>query len=169
VTEIGPERDETIRVKAPIEVPEIPIGSEVMSALPDPASDDQAVLLNAPFYIGGLNYGDIVRLGSPDDMGIRPIVEVLVASGHVRLIAVTGHHGVHELYDHLMELFPTYALRIEGDGESILSVSVHPDLDPDEVFDAIADWLCDHGHADDDDVAVSPVFETMLGPLSPTW
>jgi hypothetical protein len=159
---------QTIRVRAPIEDPEF--GSECMSAAPDPESADQAVLLNAPFWVEGLNYGDIVRLGPPDQIGLRPIVEVLVPSGHRHVIALTGGYRTDGLYSRLLESFPEYALRIEGHAETMLCVSVHPDLDPDDVVAAMAGWLDDEGAADDEDVALSPVFETRIGPVRwPTW
>jgi hypothetical protein len=136
-----------------------------MHGLPDPASEDQAILVNAPFWIDGLNFGDVVRVGPPDGTGVRPIVEVLVASGHVRVMAVTGRHGIDGVFDALRSAFPHYALKIEGDGTRVLSVSVHPDLDPDDVLDAIAEWLDDHGALDDEDVAFSPPIRTELGPI----
>ncbi len=151
----------TIRVRAPIH--EAGLGTECMSAAPDPKSDDQAVLLNTPFWVDDLNYGDIVKLGPPDDIGLRPIVEVVVASGHRHVLALTGPHPSAGLYQTLIQEFPDHALRIEGHADAMLCVSVHPDFDPEDVSGVIAMWMDEQGL--DDRGIVSPVCETKIGPL----
>jgi hypothetical protein len=153
----------TIRVRAPIH--EAGLGTECMSAAPDPVSEDQAILLNTPFWVDSLNYGDVVKLGRPDDIGLRPITEVVVASGHCHVLALTGEHPTAGLYQVLIQDFPDYALRIEGHADSLLCVSVHPDFDPEEVLEVMALWLDEQGAEDDEDVALSPIFETQVGPL----
>jgi hypothetical protein len=159
------DEDEEIRVRAPVDEPGTRIRSEIMSAAPDPAASDQAVLLNAPFWIDGLNFGDLVRLGPKDDLGVRPIEAVVTPSGHSRVMAALGNHDGNELCEELRCRFPHYALRVEGWDARIICVSVHPDFDPDAVIDAIVDWLDDHDALDDEDVIVSPVIETEVGPI----
>ena len=66
------ERQQTFVVRGHVREPSIG-GSETIHALPDPADPDQAVIQNVPFFVDGLNFGDIVRLGPPDDIGVRPI------------------------------------------------------------------------------------------------
>jgi Domain of unknown function (DUF4265) len=156
---------ETLRVRAPAEA-DLPIKSETMHARPDPADPHQAVLVNAPFYVDWLNYGDLVRVGEEDEAGVRPITEVLTASGHVRVMVVTGGYSIRALNKDLHSRFPAYALRTEGDGDRMLSVSVHPDLDPEKVAEAIVAWLDEQGaEPDDENVALSPILETRLGPV----
>jgi hypothetical protein len=46
----------------------------------------------------------------------------------------------------------------------MLSVSVHPDLDPDEVTDAMAEWLQQH-EISTEDAAISPVMRSQIGPV----
>jgi hypothetical protein len=162
------EHTETIRVNAPVGDPELGILTEVMSAAPDPADPDQAVLLNAPFLVDSLNFGDLVRLGPEDDSGVRPIVEVVTASGHVHLMAATERGDAHLLAAELERTFPGYAIRIEGAYARMLSVSVHPDLDPEEVADTIAAWLAVDPEVDadsEDGLALTPIFETQVGPV----
>jgi hypothetical protein len=155
---------ESIRVNAPVDDPELPILTEVMWAAPDPADPDQAVLLNVPVIVDGLNFGDIVRLGPVDECGVRPIVEVVLASGHVRLGALTEPGEAADLIAELERMFPAYALRIEGHSERLLSISIHPDLDPDEVSAVVEAWL--EADADEDEgLAVGPIIETELGPI----
>jgi hypothetical protein len=156
--------DETIRVKAPVGDPDIPIWTEVMAAAPDPADRNQAVLLNVPFLVDDLNFGDIVRLGAADECGVRPIVEAVVASGHARITAAAEPGEADDLVAELERIFPAYALRIEGHSESLLSISVHPDLDPDEVFDSVEAWLA-AGTEEEERVAIGPIVETELGPV----
>ena len=56
-----------VRVAAPVIELDLPVCREVMTALADPADPDQAVLVNVPFLVDGLNFGDLVRLGEPDE------------------------------------------------------------------------------------------------------
>ena len=151
-----------IRVSAPVDDPDLPILTEVMWAAPDPADPDQAVLLNVPVIVDGLNFGDIVRLGPVDECGVRPIVEVVLASGHVRLGALTEAGEAAGLIAELERMFPPYALRIEGHSEWLLSISVHPDLDPDEVVAVIEAWLGAAADAEEG-LAIGPIVETELG------
>jgi hypothetical protein len=155
---------ERIRVNAPVDDPELPILTEVMWAAPDPADPDQAILVNVPAIVDGINFGDIVRLGPPDDCGIRPIVEVAVASGHVRLAAVTEEDEAPDLIAELERTFPEYALRIERYSENLVGVSIHPDLDPAEVAAVVETWLAED-FADEEGLAMSPIIETELGPV----
>ncbi|MGH2953856.1 MAG: DUF4265 domain-containing protein [Solirubrobacterales bacterium] len=153
---------ESIRVKAPVDDPDIPIWTEVMSADPDPADPDQAVLLNVPFLVDGINFGDIVRLGPAEECGVRPIVEIVLASGHVRISAATEPGEAADLVAELERTFPAYALRIEGHSDQLLSISIHPDLDPEEVFDTVAAWLAADA-VEGEGLAISPIIETELG------
>lgn len=148
-----------IHVRAPISGPEGGIRFESLHALPDPDDLDQAVVRNVPCLVDWLNYGDIVRIGVDDD-GARPILEVVVASGNVHVVLATD--DARGLCDRLDDRFPQYVLRCEG-GMGFLSVSIHPDLDVDEVLDEIGEWL-DNQLADP--AAHSPVFETKLGEVS---
>lgn len=156
---------EDICVKAPVDDPDIPVWSEVMAAAPDPADPDQAVLLNVPFLVDGLNFGDIVRLGAPDELDVRPIVEVVVASGHVRLMAATVPGEAGELIAELERMFPGYALQIEGAESRLLAISVHPDVDPVEVAVVIERWLALDAEDDEESVAISPLIDTEIGPV----
>lgn len=161
------EERETIRVAAPVGDPECPICSEVMHALPDPSDADQAVLVNAPFLVDELNYGDIVRLGPEDEAGIRPVVAAAVASGHVHFLVATEPGDGLELVAELERSLPAYAFRLTRASENLFSVSVHPDLDADAVATAIEAWLgvAQEGADADDDPAVGPLCETAIGPI----
>jgi hypothetical protein len=83
------EEPQTLTVMAPVPHWRI-CTSETMHALPDPAHPDQAVFQNVPFFVDGLNFGDVVRLGPPDELGVRPIEAVVTTNGHVRFLALTG-------------------------------------------------------------------------------
>jgi hypothetical protein len=144
-------QEETIRVSAEIHEPELP-SLEVMHALADPADPDQAVVANVPVLVDGVNYGDLVRLGPEDECGIRPIMEVVVPSGHAHFLAAAEPGEASELVAELERNFPAYALRIEGASDSIVSVSVHPDLDPEDVAATAAAWL----RIDPDDLEEGP-------------
>lgn len=157
---------QTLRIRAPIDEPGSAVTSEVMHAAQDPAAKDQAVVLNTPFWVDGLNFGDIVRVGREDETGVRPIIEVVIASGHCRVMAVTGSYDIRGLDKRLRQSFPEYALRIEGNGDGVLSVSVHPDLEAEEVLDSMDAWLEEQGAHGEEDVALSPVIQTSLGPVS---
>jgi hypothetical protein len=156
---------ETIRVAAAVTDFDIPVCSEVMNALPDPADPDQAVLASVPVLVDEMNFGDIVRLGAEDEDGIRPIEEVVVASGHVHLLAAAEDGGAPELAAELERMFPAYALRLVHASHSVLSVSVHPDVDPAEVSAVIEAWLGADAEPEEG-LAVSSPCETELGPLS---
>lgn len=62
---------ETIRVAVAAVELDLPVCSEVMSAIPDPADPDQAVLVNVPVLVDEINFGDIVRLGDETEGGVR--------------------------------------------------------------------------------------------------
>ena len=141
--------DAAIRVAAPVIDADIPVCSEVMHALPDPSDPDQAVLINVPVMVDGLNYGDIVRLAPEDDFGVRRIVEVVVASGHQHMLAAVEDGEAADLVNELERMFPSWALRVEGASATILSISVHPHLDPDEVGAVIAGWLAEDSDEDE--------------------
>jgi hypothetical protein len=163
-------QNHALRVAAPVGEPDLPIASEVMSALPDPADPDQAVLVSTPVLTDELNYGDIVRLGSPDDLGIRPILGVVVASGHSHFLVATEPGDCEELIIELERLLPAHALRMARAGEDLFSISLHPDVDADTVIAFAADWLGVDAYPEDDELAtapaVGPLCETMPGPLS---
>jgi Domain of unknown function (DUF4265) len=156
---------ETIRVAAPVAELGIPICSEVMYALPDPADPDQAMLSNVPFLVDELNFGDIVRLGEEDESGVRPILEVVTASGHVHMLAATEPDEGFELVAELDRTFPSYALRITEANDHLVSVSVHPDLDPGAVASVIEAWLGANAQDREEGLAIGPACETELGPL----
>src|SRR5829696_5195455 len=88
---------QSLKVFAPISDPPGSLQFEHMHASQDSAVDDQAVLLNAPFWVDWLNFGDLVRVGPPGEGGSRPILEVVVASGHVRVMAIVGRYGTEGL------------------------------------------------------------------------
>jgi len=150
-TELTSTHEETIRVSAPVNEPELP-SLEVMHALADPADHGQAVLVNVPVLVDGINYGDLVRLGSEDECGVRPILEVVVPSGHVHFLAASEPGEVLDLAAELERTHPAYALRMEAASESVLSVSVHPDVDPEDVVVTAAAWL----RVDPDDLEEGP-------------
>lgn len=158
-------RTDHIRVAAPVAELDIPICSEVMNALPDPADPDQAVLASVPFLVDELNYGDIVRLGPEDECGVRPIVEVVVASGHAHVLVATEPGEGYELVAELQRRFPAYALRLTEANDHLLSVSVHPDLDPDEVIAVMEAWLGGDVEDPEEGLAIAPPSETELGRL----
>jgi Domain of unknown function (DUF4265) len=160
---------ETIRVNAPVEDPDVPIWTEVMHAAPDPASPDQAVLVNVPFLVDGLNFGDLVRVGPEDDCGVRPIVEVVVPSGCVHVLVAAPSDRARDVIAELEELFPTWALRIENGNDTLLSMSIHPDLDPDEVIGVVDDLLEEAGDFDpqlEEGPAIGPVCESVVGRIA---
>lgn len=129
------------RIAAPVIENEIPVCTEVMYALPDPAEPDQAVVANVPVLTDSINYGDIVRLGPADELGIRPVTEVVIASGHAHFLAAAAEGEAHELVAEIERRYPAYAIRIACASDSLISVSVHPDLDPERVARTVADWL----------------------------
>lgn len=157
---------DTIRVAAPVVDADIPVCSEVMSALPDPSDPDQAVLVNVPIMVAGLNYGDIVRLAAEDDLGVRRIIEVVVASGHQHVLVAVAEGEAADLVNELERMFPSWALRIEGASATILSVSVHPHLDAGNVGEVIASWLADDEDDPDDTPAMSFPCPSELGRVS---
>jgi hypothetical protein len=153
---------ETLRVAAPVIEHDIPVCSEVLLALPDPADPDQAILGSVPFLVDGLNFGDIVRLGDEDEHGVRPVLEVVVASGHVHLLAAAEDGEGYELVAELQRMFPDYGLRITQANDHLLSVSVHPDFDPGEVAGVISAWL--GAEPDSEEImAMGAPCETELG------
>lgn len=162
--------DETFRVAAPVGEPDLPIASEVMFALPDPADGDQAILVSTPVLTDELNYGDIVRLGSPDDLGVRPILGVVVASGHSHFLVLTEAGDGEELVAELERMLPAHALRMARASEDLFSISLHPDVDPYAVMEIVEVWLGVDLDAEDDELAaapaVGPLCETIPGPLS---
>ncbi|HEY7266874.1 MAG TPA: DUF4265 domain-containing protein [Solirubrobacterales bacterium] len=138
---------------------------ETMQALPDPADPNQAVIQNVPFFVDSLNFGDLVRLGPADEMGIRPVEEIVTPSGCVHFTVLTGELPQADLVAYLSDLFHPYAVRIES-GESLLAVSVHPDLEPEEVVYCVFDWFEDlEPPPAEDAFGVSPLFESEVGPL----
>lgn len=157
---------ETLKVRAPITDPgEGGPRFESMHARHDPAAADQAVLVNAPFFCDYLNFGDLVRVGPACD-GLSPILEVVAASGHRRVMAFTGDTEAGDLLDHIVDLYPEHALKMEGSSsgtDQMVSVSVHPDFDPEQVADDLADWFDDNGGQGT--AAISPVIETVVGPV----
>ena len=156
----------SIRVAAPVAELEIPICSEVMNAIEDPADPDQAILVSVPVLVDELNFGDVVRLGDLDEAGVRPIVEVMIASGHVHLLAAAEDGGALDLAAQLERTFPAYALRIVAASDSLLSVSVHPDLDPDDVSTVIEAWIGDGVEDPEEGLALSPPCASVVGPLA---
>jgi hypothetical protein len=154
---------EEIRAAAAVTELDLPICSEVMSAIPDPADPDQAVLVNVPVLVDEINFGDIVRLGEEDECGVRPILEVVVASGHVHMLAAAEDDGATSLAAELERMFPAYALRMVVASESVLSVSVHPDVDADEVAAVIEAWLGAGVDDPEDEPAIGPVSVSEVG------
>lgn len=154
---------DTIRVAAPVIDANIPVCSEVMYALPDPSDPDQAVLINVPVMVDGLNFGDIVRLAPEDDFGVRRIVEVVVASGHQHLLVAVEEGEAADLVNELERMFPSWALRVEGASETVLSISVHPHLDADVVGAVIAGWLAEDPDELEDELAMTVPCPSELG------
>jgi hypothetical protein len=70
--------------------------SETMHARPDPAADDQAILINTPLYVDNLNYADVVRLAPEDEDGFRPILDVVEASGYAKVQTI-GEFDIKEM------------------------------------------------------------------------
>lgn len=95
---------ETLRVRAPAE-PGLPIKSETMHARPDPANPkgglDQRSLLHRLAQLR-----DLVRVGEEDDAGVRPITEVLTASGHVRVMVFIDGYSVKALNETSTVVYP---------------------------------------------------------------
>jgi hypothetical protein len=157
---------EPLRVAAAVTELDIPICSEVMSALPDPADPDQAMLASVPVLVDEINYGDIVRLGPEDESGLRPILEVVVASGHVHMLAAAEDDGAPDLIAELERMFPAYALRIARASATIVSVSVHPDVDPRSVAAVIEAWLGRAAGDPEEGLALGPLCATEIGPIA---
>lgn len=155
--------DAAIRVAAPVIDAGISVCSEVMSALPDPSDPNQAVLINVPVMVDGLNYGDIVRVEPEDDFGVRRIVEVVVASGHQHMLAGVEEGEAHDLVNELQRMFPSWALRFALASDTLLCVSVHPHLDPDDVGATIAGWLAEDLEDEEEDLAMTFPCPSELG------
>ena len=62
-------------------------------------------------------------------------------------------------------MFPAYGLRIAQANEHLLSVSVHPDLDPQRVFGVIGDWLGMDAAGPGEQLAMTAPCPTELGLL----
>jgi len=154
---------DAIRVAAPVIDADIPVCSEVMHALPDPSHPDQAILINVPVLVDGINFGDIVRLAPEDDFGVRRIIEVVIASGHVHMLAAPAEGEMADLVSELERMFPAWALRIEAASETILSVSVHPHLDADDVGAVIAGWLVETPEDAEEELAMTYPCASALG------
>jgi hypothetical protein len=157
---------EPIRVAAAVSELDVPMCSEVMAALPDPAHPHQAVLTSVPVLVDELNYGDMVRLGAPNEDGIRPILEVVLASGHVHMLAATDDGGVAGLLAELERTFPSYALRCAQASDTVVSVSVHPDLDPADVSGVIRAWLSSDADDGEEGLALGPPCRSEIGPIT---
>lgn len=157
---------ETIRVAAPVIDADLPVCSEVMYALPDPSDPDQAVLINVPVLVDGINFGDIVRLTPEDDFGVRRIVEVVVASGHVHMLAAVAEGEASDLVAELERMFPSWALRIEAASATIVSISVHPHLDADEVGEVVAGWVAMDSDDVDEELAMTFPCPSELGAVA---
>jgi hypothetical protein len=98
-------------------------------------------------------------------MGIRQIEEIVTPSGCVHFTVLTGDLPQADLVAYLRDLFHPYAVRIES-GEGLLAVSVHPDLEPEEVVYSVFDWLEDlETPPAEDTFGVSRLFESEVGPL----
>ena len=156
-------QDAEIRVAAPVIDADIPVCSEVMNALPDPSDPDQAVLINVPVMVDGLNYGDIVRVAPEDDFGVRRIIEVVVASGHQHMLARVEEGEAQDLVSELERMFPYWALRFTLASDTLLCVSVHPHLDADDVGATIAGWLAEDLEDAEEDVAMTFPCPSELG------
>lgn len=166
------EADETTICVGARVAPDLPFARETMHALPDPAHPRQAVLQNVPFFVDGLNFGDIIRIGPRDHIGVHPIEEVVEASGHVRFLVFLEDQPVADLFERMEELFPQHALRMENGGDGLVAASMHPDLDPEEFFEAFVDWMSEHVPADEDlwdhtAFCISEPIHTTIGPLVP--
>jgi hypothetical protein len=160
---------DSIRVSAPVDDPDVPMWNEVMHAMPDPASPDQAVLANVPFMVDGLNFGDLVRVGPEDECGVRPILEVVVPSGCVHVLVAADPDGAGDLIAELEKLFPSWALRIENGDGTLLSMSIHPDLDPDEVTGVVWEYLEaieDFDPELEEGPAIGPVCKSVAGAIA---
>jgi hypothetical protein len=83
-------------------------------------------------------------------------------------MAATEPGDAHLLAAELERTYPGYAIRIEG-GVRAHAVGRHPPrLDPDEVADTIAAWLAADPEVNgesEDGPALSPIFETRVGPV----
>lgn len=156
----------TIRVAAPVIEADIPVCSEVLNALPDPANSDQAVIVNVPMLVDSINFGDLVRLAPPDELGVRRITEVVMASGHVHVLAAIEDEDPRDLVAELERMFPPHSLRVEAAGGSVISISVHPDIDPLEVSGVIAAWLGADEGADLYELPIAEPCESEVGTLS---
>ncbi len=155
-----------IRVAAQVTELDIPVCSEVMNAIEDPADPDQAILTSVPVLIDELNFGDVVRLGEPDELDVRPIVGAVIASGHVHLLAAIEDGRALDLVAELERTFPAYALRILAASDSLLSVSVHPHVGADAVSAVIESWLGEGIQDPEEGLALGPPCATVVGPLA---
>jgi hypothetical protein len=149
---------------------DLPFSRETMHALPDPADSAQAVLQNVPFFVDGLNFGDLVRIGERDDIGVHPIEAVVQPGGHVRVLLFLEDQPVAALFERMAHLFPDCALRMENGGDGLVAISMHPDLDPEDVFEALLDWVAEHvpedeDHWDNTAFCISEPIHTTVGPL----
>ena len=101
----------------------------------------------------------------PDEIGIRPIEAIVAPSGHRRFLALTGPLSAPELVEHLCDIFPEYGIQTES-GEGLLAVSVHPDLDPDEVAFEVVLWFEEQGVLPSDhSVGITEPLASEVGPL----
>ncbi|HYH60268.1 MAG TPA: DUF4265 domain-containing protein [Solirubrobacterales bacterium] len=152
-----------VRVAAPVVEADIPVCSEVMNALPDPSDPDQAVVINVPVMVDWLNYGDIVRLAPEDDFGVRRIIEVVVASGHQHMLVAVEDGEAADLVNELERMFPSWALLVAAMSPTILSVSVHPYLDAEDVGEVVAGWLAEDDEDLEDTLAMTFPCASELG------
>jgi hypothetical protein len=154
---------ETIAVRGHVHGSAVCSG-ETMHALPDPADRDQAVIRNVPFFVDGVNFGDLVRLGPPDPTGIRPVEAVVVPSGCVHFVVLTASLSEPDLMEHLLDRFPFPEIRFES-GHELLAVSLHPHLSPERVLCEILDWFARQRLPADDAFEITELFQSEIGPL----
>ena len=87
----------------------------------------------------------------------------MVASGHQHMLAAVEEGEAADLVNELERMFPSWALRVERASETILTVSVHPHLDPDDVGAIIAAWLAEDLDDEEESLAMTFPCPSELG------
>lgn len=84
------------------------------------------------------------------------------------MLAAADDGGVPDLIAELQRMFPAYALRFAAAGDTMISVSVHPHVDADDVAAVIEAWLGADVDDPDEGLAIGPVAVSEVGvPLHP--
>jgi hypothetical protein len=169
---------EQIRIRVP--TPEGVYGAETLWAQRMHGTQDEAVILNAPFFLDdpALNYGDLVRVRPEGgSSGFYAVTEILATSGHRRVTVLAGdeHLDAADLHHQLQERFGGLVMEATADPRDgripprlfMLWISVPPDLDVAAIMDTARQWLAEQ-QAEGENCLVDGPWISAVGPFNGT-